>query len=634
MAFTPTEEALVRQLLDQQAAILSLAGNEATITSKLGATKVTLSDLLAASAVGDTDLFLTRQGTTDKSVTGAVLRNTLQTFLQDGTGAVVRTMNDKGRDIISVRDFIDSTVDGVTSNQAGIADAVARAYLLGATLDWPAGTYVSTATIPNFHDIRHTGAGILKRGADTWPIRPNRTSVRKLYVSPSGLDANDGLTSDAPMGLIQTLVDRLHKWGPVIGRQQIIGTSGTYNEKIIVPDGLAQENNYLEFKFPSAPGVRGDPTSWPAGGAILSGLGLSGNGFETGRYNKLYVEYLLIKDWYDTGLSATAQVVRGINVSEYSLLYTYGVSAIGNGFENIGVGPRGMAIVTGGILDGARYSCDATAGRISFTADPGTYTTIRNALEYGLYVKHDASAVLDYTEFLDCGLTPAAATYGCALFAYKSGASIDTRKCVFKRNNIVYNARGGYISRHPTLLDVLGTGADANSRVWLIRGYGQDDLINYRSLAGREISLSFGGGTVTGATALAFASNATVPAGYLTDADQYLELEIFATNGAGGTAQIRPSMVTPGGTRYELGNFQIAASTNVKVRLIVQMSSNGTVASVYYDNIGATLGGTLTGQIIVNPVDFDDSNMEFQVWGDTSAANVLTIRKSRCILWG
>jgi hypothetical protein len=73
MALTATEEALVRQLLDQQAAILSLAGNEATITSKLGATKVTLSDLVAASSMADTDLLLTRQGTSDKSLAASIL---------------------------------------------------------------------------------------------------------------------------------------------------------------------------------------------------------------------------------------------------------------------------------------------------------------------------------------------------------------------------------------------------------------------------------------------------------------------------------------------------------------------------------------------------------------------------------
>jgi len=73
MALTATEEALVRQLINQQAAILSLAGNESTITSKLGATKVTLSDLVAASTLAGADLFLTRQGVTEKSLRADIL---------------------------------------------------------------------------------------------------------------------------------------------------------------------------------------------------------------------------------------------------------------------------------------------------------------------------------------------------------------------------------------------------------------------------------------------------------------------------------------------------------------------------------------------------------------------------------
>lgn len=75
MSLTASEEALVRQLLDQQAAILSLAGNEATIMSKLGAAKVTLVDLTAATVIDDADLLLIRQGTTEKSVSGSVVKS-------------------------------------------------------------------------------------------------------------------------------------------------------------------------------------------------------------------------------------------------------------------------------------------------------------------------------------------------------------------------------------------------------------------------------------------------------------------------------------------------------------------------------------------------------------------------------
>lgn len=69
MALTGAEEALIRELIAQNAALLALADNEALITSKLGATIVELSDLSPAAGLGGTDLFLIRQGTTDKSAT-------------------------------------------------------------------------------------------------------------------------------------------------------------------------------------------------------------------------------------------------------------------------------------------------------------------------------------------------------------------------------------------------------------------------------------------------------------------------------------------------------------------------------------------------------------------------------------
>lgn len=70
---TATEEAQVKALIAQNAALLSLASSEPTIISKLAATKVSLADLTAASTVADSDLFLVRQGSTEKSVSRGVL---------------------------------------------------------------------------------------------------------------------------------------------------------------------------------------------------------------------------------------------------------------------------------------------------------------------------------------------------------------------------------------------------------------------------------------------------------------------------------------------------------------------------------------------------------------------------------
>jgi len=73
MALSSTEEAQTRALIAQQAAILSLASSEPTIISKLAATKVSLADLTAATSLGASDLFLVRQGTTEKSTALSVL---------------------------------------------------------------------------------------------------------------------------------------------------------------------------------------------------------------------------------------------------------------------------------------------------------------------------------------------------------------------------------------------------------------------------------------------------------------------------------------------------------------------------------------------------------------------------------
>lgn len=81
MALTSAEEAQTRELLAQQAAILSLADNEAEIVSNLGATDVSLSDLTPVVSIADADLMLARQGVTDKSVSADVLAQYITTEL-------------------------------------------------------------------------------------------------------------------------------------------------------------------------------------------------------------------------------------------------------------------------------------------------------------------------------------------------------------------------------------------------------------------------------------------------------------------------------------------------------------------------------------------------------------------------
>lgn len=119
-------------------------------------------------------------------------------FLQKGIGAIYRPFQDKMRDVVSVLDFITTPVDGTTSNQEGIEAAVAAAIDLGADLDWPAGTYVSTESISKFWAVKHRGRGKIVRGGVTFHISPENDEQSQLYVADSGSIINDGLSPETP----------------------------------------------------------------------------------------------------------------------------------------------------------------------------------------------------------------------------------------------------------------------------------------------------------------------------------------------------------------------------------------------------------------------------------------------------
>lgn len=146
MALTATEEALVRQLIDQQAAILSLAGNESTITSKLGATKVTISDLPNAASIADADLFLLRQGSQEKNVTGAVVKalasssvsgatTTAAGIIEIATDAEVQTGTDPDRAVTPAGLSARTATETRTGVVELATDAEARAFTANKFID-------------------------------------------------------------------------------------------------------------------------------------------------------------------------------------------------------------------------------------------------------------------------------------------------------------------------------------------------------------------------------------------------------------------------------------------------------------------------------------------------------------------
>lgn len=80
-------------------------------------------------------------------------------FLQAGTGAVARTLQSKGRDTVSVKDF-GAVGDGTTNDTAAIQAAI-NATPAGQVLFFPVGTYLVTSKLTVLEDIRLIGTGEL-----------------------------------------------------------------------------------------------------------------------------------------------------------------------------------------------------------------------------------------------------------------------------------------------------------------------------------------------------------------------------------------------------------------------------------------------------------------------------------------
>lgn len=272
MAFTPTEEAQVRLLLDQQAAILSLAGNEATITSKLGATKVTLSDLAVASSANASDLMLTRQGVTDKSITPLVLANYINgaigsAYLPKAGGTATGAIDLSAGGTSTTAALYDSstkiattaftqralgnhsklTLD-TTSRTLTTADlgSFIHASVAGITLTLPAKAGIpegSTITIKNTSAVG--AVTIDPSGADTFYVTGATVGTLVLEIGESAIFTVAGLswlvTGD-------TVTRRL----PTFARQN--GTSGWQR----FPSGLM-----LQWRSISVPGSGSAIATWP-----------------------------------------------------------------------------------------------------------------------------------------------------------------------------------------------------------------------------------------------------------------------------------------------------------------------------------------------------------------------------------
>jgi hypothetical protein len=247
-------------------------------------------------------------------------------------------VNKKG--IVSVLDYITNTVDGITSNQSGIVAAVSAALSAGADLLWPAGTYVSDANIPNFHSVRHIGAGVIKRGSDTFKVRQAGGQTNTLYVSTSGDAGNDGLSPDVAMLTGQQAADAYAQFASErTGPFRIKLGAGIYNDGIHLSGVPTNYQLLIE-------GSGKTETILDGTGAVRS-IGVNMNGGMRGR-----VANLTTRNFRSSGIAFQNESVGTIDTCDVYDCSDFGMNA-SDGVQLKIVGDCYIKVPQGG--DGIRY---------------------------------------------------------------------------------------------------------------------------------------------------------------------------------------------------------------------------------------------------------------------------------------
>lgn len=123
-----------------------------------------------------------------------------------------------------------ATGDGSTDDTTAVSNAVSAANTAGDWLYWPEGTYVTSSSIANLHNVKHIGPGVIKRGSDTFEVDPIYADANIIYVAASGgNDSNDGLSSSQALATIQQAFTNILNYGPVLnGSWTIQLAAGTY----------------------------------------------------------------------------------------------------------------------------------------------------------------------------------------------------------------------------------------------------------------------------------------------------------------------------------------------------------------------------------------------------------------------
>jgi hypothetical protein len=282
-------------------------------------------------------------------------------------------------------------------NDAAIAACVAAAMAANGEVVWPDGAFASSASIANLHSVRHRGPGRIVRGADTFYVDPRYGQTNRIYVSASGVSANDGLTSSQPMATPQNAFDALKNYGPVLeGTWRVVLAAGTWNGTVHRHSHTTPSQNPVIIEGPNVGGHPNVPTAIFDGatGAVSSDWAIRA----TGQGVQVDVRNIKAQNYTGAGTDSMGflfdygAVVYFDNLhgsgNSYSVFYAQGCTTIRGG-GGIWSSPRGA------LINGCH---DVTIG---YGAIP---VRLNSCATSGIEWSRGSEGHVDYCEFNDCGV--------------------------------------------------------------------------------------------------------------------------------------------------------------------------------------------------------------------------------------
>ena len=373
---------------------------------------------------------------------------------------------------ITVTDFGNETSMplGVATAQVALAAAVAHCFTNDKDLYWPAGTYLSTATIPNFHDVRHRGPGILKRGSDLFYVDPssNGAVTNNLYVATTGSNTNDGLTSSEPRLGVQSMGNVIYGYEYGLTTWTVNLAAGTYSStSVYFPKNFPSPFSVI-FQGPTvASGVQ------PTAIFVAATPTTDTYGFYFQSFVLATVKHINFKNFRAGASPAPTLLGSGIIADGRSVLYTINVWCddcdqgifVTNGSEaRIQAGRFGFNNINGAGVQFIRHS-HGTVGYAGTLADvTGATGTALIGGSYGVLIQEMSMAHTD-TCYFNTQTLAGVAVFTNARCHSVSSTYLSCAVGIDARNNANLGATTNTFTSC-TVDTILRSGARSSSDVW------------------------------------------------------------------------------------------------------------------------------------------------------------------------